>query len=569
MKAALANSLWLAGCLSEAARFRQASRHVAAEQWSLLRHLLAANQETKFGRAHGFSSIRSVREYQRQVPLRDYDGFQEWIDRAAAGELSVLTRDPVRLFEPTGGSSAATKLIPYTESLQREFQKAIRAWVADLFLHHPQLLSGPAYWSVSPLTRLGQKTRGGISIGFEDDASYVGGWQKRLVESVMAVPAGLRRITEMDTFRYLTLLFLVRSQNLKLISVWNPTFLALLVERLPEWGEELAYDLEHGTMRTDRAVPDELRTRVRPDKCRASELRASLRTAAAPERHARLWPQLCVISCWADANAASPASHLQAQFPQARIQAKGLIATEGFVSLPLVGDEGAALAVRSHFLEFLPVNSSGDVDSANPHLAHELERGGRYSVVFTTGGGLYRYQLHDLVEVSGHIHQCPMVRFRGRLGQVSDWFGEKLNEAHVAAILREVFDSLELKPAFAMLACDTREQSPGYVLYIDAIGPDEWLGQAGAHIETGLCCNYHYRCARELGQLAPLRVFRAAGAAAIYLAASIKTGQRAGDVKPLALDRRNGWSQIFPGHFVKASAPCVSEAASGVLGTEL
>jgi hypothetical protein len=521
MICALANSMWLAGCLSGSTRFHRAARKVEQEQAAILRCLLSANADTEFGRRHGFAAIRSVNEYRDRVPIRDYQGHREWIDRIAAGSPNVLTRERVRLFEPTSGSEGATKWIPYTASLQREFQRGIRAWIADLFLHYPGLLSGRAYWSVSPVTARNNATAGGIPIGFEDDTVYVGGWQRRLAQAVLAVPGHVRSITEMDAFRYTTLLHLIRARNLKLVSVWNPTFFSLLIDRLLEWGDELARDLK-------------------PDSRRAQELRTALRANSAAERHSRLWPELGLISCWSDANAAAPAAGLAGLFPQSRMQKKGLIATEAFVSFPLVGREGSALAVCSHFLEFLPADSTGC-----PQLAHELEPGQRYSVIVTTGGGLYRYPLQDLVEVTGHFHGCPLIRFLGRQGYVSDWFGEKLNEAHVSGVLQRVFDALGMAPAFAMLACETDLPSPGYVLYIDTSESDGLLEGAAARIENGLQENFHYQYARQLGQLAPLRVFRAEGADEAYLATGVRSGFRAGDIKPLALDRRNGWSRIF------------------------
>jgi len=101
-----------------------------------------------------------------------------------------------------------------------------------------------------------------------------------------------------------------------------------------------------------------------------------------------------------------------------------------------------------------------------------------------------------------------------------------------------------------MLACDTDPPSPGYVLYVETDAPDKLLDMAMGHIEARLQANFHYRYARELGQLAPLRAFRAQAAAATYISRSISNGQRAGDIKPLALDRRNGWSSVFRGRFV-------------------
>lgn len=584
MKAAAANALWLAGCLAEYRRFRRATQRVEQDQRGILRRVLAENAETEFGRAHGFSRIRGVREYQERVPLREYADFGSWMERIAEGKPNVLTREPVRLLEPTSGTSSgnaggaigtfarsgpagrmagsaagsATKLVPYTRGLEREFQAGIRAWIADLFLSDARLLAGEAYWSVSPAIAAQRKTRGGIAVGFEDDTWYVGGWQQRLVQAAMAVPGAVREIHDMETFRYVTLLFLARSRRLKLISVWNPTFLTLLVERLPEWGEELARDLERGTAqggpmrgdaRREMELPRGVRAWQRADARRAREVRAALLGARSrAELHRALWPELQLVSCWADGNAAGPAAQLAGLFPQARVQAKGLIATEGFVSLPLAGREGAALAVRSHFVEFLPLDAAGEVDCRKPLLAHELERGAQYSVVLTTSGGLYRYQLNDVIEVAGHLRECAVVRFVGRRGQVSDWFGEKLNEAQVARALREAFGEAGIAPEFAMMACEpsaARGDAPGYVLYMEVGAPDGAMEAVARRIEARLRENIHYDYARRLGQLAALRVARVEGAAEKYLAARMRKGQRAGDVKPVALDGGAGWAEAF------------------------
>ncbi len=513
----VANSLWLAGCAAESARFRSATRRVAEEQHAILQRILDQNRDTEFARQHDFSSIRYVADYQQRVPLRDYDQHQQWIDRAASGVPNVLTKEKIRLFEPTSGSSGATKLIPYTASLRREFQRGIRAWIADLFLHTPALLGGQAYWSVSPVIETTRQTSGGIPIGFEDDSSYVGGWQRHLVNAVMALPAQVRLASDLDQFRYNSLLFLLRSRSLRLISVWNPSFLFLLLDRLPEWGDRMAHDL---------------------DARRASELRRALATRSAQDLYRTLWPNLRVISCWADSNAAGPAAKLATLFPHCRIQGKGLIATEGFVSFPLTNHDGSALAIRSHFLEFLPTGSD------RPLLAHQLERGGRHEVVLTTGGGLYRYQLGDLIEVTGHLHGCPLIRFRGRQQYVSDWFGEKLSDAHVSNVLQDAFQNLSLSPSFAMLACDT-DSRPGYVLYIDSPESDELLNRAAEMIDAGLRTNFNYDYARRLSQLHCVLPFRTPNGASIFLRAELQNGRRLGDVKIPALDRRNGWSQVF------------------------
>ena len=527
MIATLANSAWLASCMPEHRRFRRALGRVRAEQERVLREILGKNRASTFGRDHGFSAIRTVRDYQTRVPLSDYHDYRAGVARIAEGETQVLTSERVRLFEPTSGSSSPAKWIPYTHSLKHEFQRGIRAWVADLFLHDADLLRGPGYWSVSPAHAREEVTPSGIAVGFADDSEYVGGLQQRLVRSVMAVPSSVRRSRTMDAFWYTTLRHLVRRPDLRLISVWNPSFLTLLADQLVEHGDRLLDE-----------VP---------------ALKPAFRARTAAERHALLWPRLRMISCWADGNSAPAARKLAAIFPHARIRAKGLIATEGFVSLPWEGCDGAVLAVRSHFLEFLPADSIGRPDATRPYLAHELDSGQTYSVVLTTGGGLYRYHLGDLVTVVGRTHECPIVRFAGRK-DVADWCGEKLHEMQAARIIESAFTAQRVTASFAMLACDTSGGVPNYVLYVEAAASEDELGGIGAFIERALDENFHYRYARRLGQLGPLRVFAARNAEASYLAACMARGQRAGDVKCVALDTRDGWTPKFEGHFAGTRA---------------
>ena len=73
------------------------------------------------------------------------------------------------------------------------------------------------------------------------------------------------------------------------------------------------------------------------------------------------------------------------------------------------------------------------------------------AVVLTTGGGLYRYQLRDEVEVVGFFRRCPLLRFLGKSDRVSDLVGEKLAEAHVQGVLDRLLAAAELQPRFALL----------------------------------------------------------------------------------------------------------------------
>jgi hypothetical protein len=555
MPYSIANTLWFLLSLTDSLAFHQALDDVVGAQQHYLLQLLRRNANTEFGRRYDFASIRSVAEYQMRVPLSTYKEYQQAIGQISDGQQGVLTQEPVLLLEQTSGSTAATKHIPYTASLKAEFQRAIAPWIVDLFRHDPRLLLGQAYWSVTPVTQRNARTPGGIPIGFEEDSEYFGLIQRHFIQAVQAVPPLVRLIDPMETFRYVTLLFLLRSRSLTLISVWNPTFLTLLLEPLSDWWLQLTADIAHGTLSPPVPLPSDLYTALgalnRPHPRRAHKIRTIFQTKADPGAiHAQLWPNLRLISCWTEAQAALYVAELARLFPQARLQGKGLLATEGVVSFPLVGQPGAVLALRSHFFEFLP--TAGTVTNARPLLAHELDQGGCYEVILTTGGGLYRYQLHDLVEVVGYLKNCPLLRFVGKTAHVSDHFGEKLNERHVRQALDNLLNRYALHPTFAMLACETELKPPAYVLFIEAQDvSNEFLQQLGVELETALQENFHYRYCRDLGQLGVLRVFRInGGAMAAYLTTCQAHGQRAGDIKPVALHRLGGWLEVFRGRMI-------------------
>ena len=553
----LANGLWYLLSLREARAFRRSCRDVAQTQRQYLLSLLRRNADTGFGRRHGFSQIKTAAEFQQRVPLADFDDYQPAIEQIGAGQSSVLTSEPVLLLEPTSGSTAASKYIPYTASLKAEFQRAIAPWVVDLYSHYPGLLGGQAYWSVTPVVRRNERAPGGIPIGFEDDSAYFGRLQQYLINAVLAVPPQVKLLEDMAAFRYITLLFLLRSRSLRLMSVWNPTFLTLLAAPLTEWWPRLAGDIEAGTLSPPASLPSDLTVIFsalnRPAPRRAAKIRAAFQQHDNPgEIHRRLWPQLGLISCWADAHAALQVTGLAQLFPQARLQGKGLLATEGVVSFPLVGQTGAALAIRSHFFEFIPEGQP----EAQPALAHQLRPGQTYEVVLTTGGGLYRYRLYDLVEVTGHRDGCPLLRFMGKAGNISDRFGEKLNERHVSQIMARLFQDHGLRPTFAMLACEEIGlERPAYLLFIEVGGPnivpDALLAALGRELEATLQENFHYRYCRDLQQLDRLRVFRiSSGGLEAYLARCQAQGQRAGAIKPVALHRLDGWLGAFQGRLL-------------------
>jgi len=520
------------------------ARHMADfghVQKGRLSSYLDANKDTVFGKEHGFRTITSIEEYQRKVPVREYADFTPYMDRISNGERAVLTKEPVTLLEPTGGTSSGSKLIPYTRSLKREFQKAVHPWIFDLYMNIQGLTAGRCYWSITPVTAGNEHTEGGIPIGFEDDSEYLG-FAGRFLRSTLCVPSEVKDLHDINNFRYATAFFLLAASDLVLISVWNPTFLILLLEYIDHHHEQLLRDIFDGRIRLPVSGEEDFSyTPIHRLPARARQLEAVFQ-GAFTHRYTEIWKHLRVISCWSDGASRFHAQRISDMFPGVYLQPKGLLATEGIVSIPLENAKGSVVAYQSHFLEFLP-----DPEET-PRLLHQLDKGQVYTVVMTTGGGLYRYNLKDKILVIGTHRGLPIVAFHGR-SSVSDIVGEKLEEAHVQRVIEGVLTKYELHLNFVLFAPEMNSSGGYYTLFVEPRSPlnHALTDKVMKDVDRGLLENFHYKYARDIGQLREPELFivNKGEGQKTFLRRCSESGQRLGDIKPALLDRRTGWKLYF------------------------
>lgn len=525
------------------ARYRLAAALPRRAQEAKLRGVLRRARGTAFGRDHQLEKVRTLADFQAAVPVRDYDGHLPWIERLLAGEERVLTREAPLVFEKTSGATRASKFIPYTRGFLKEFSAATGPWLYDMLTREPRLRATSAYWSISPAGAREERTPGGVRIGFEDDTEYFPPAVRRLLRIVLPVPPQVSRLPDMASCRYVTLRYLLADTQLGFVSVWSPSYLTLLLGFAAEHAERLADDIEHGTL----SPPGRSLLMPFPDLPRGDPTQAeAVRAAFANERPRleQVWPSLALVSCWTDAAAQQQLPGLRALLPeQVRIQPKGLLATEGVVSFPLLdGQEGAPLAVASHLLELRPSDDPG----AAPVLPHEAEVGGRYQPILTTAGGLYRYRLGDEVQVVGRDLRAPRVRFLGRVDGVSDLCGEKLSPGRVGEVVEACLRALGLPAVFTLLAPDGGSP-PAYVLYVEPArgAGHDLLASLAEAVEVRLREGHHYDYCRRLEQLGPVRVVGVRDGAARYEATLVAKGVKAGNIKPARLHSGRFWEQVF------------------------
>lgn len=470
-------------------------------QEKYLYELLDKNKNTVYGKKYSFDKIKSYDDFASLVPLTVYEDYESYISAMSEGEKNILTADKIRLFELTSGSSGGKKMIPYTNTLKQEFQRGIKPWLYDIYTNVEGADKGKSYWSITPVTAGKSFTKSGIPIGFEEDAEYFGAVEQLIMKRLFAVDGSVKFCSDMQDFYFRTAAQLLNCERLTLISVWNPTFLTILCDFICDNSQKLA--------------------EILPEKRRSNFLKA-----VADNRFDMIFPQLRIISCWADGSAADYVGDVKKRFPNVYIQPKGLLATECFISFPLYGEEGSRLSIYSHFFEFRRV-SDGEIVTAD-----RLEKG-EYEVIVTTGGGFYRYCIGDIVEVlEVYENAPPRLRFLRRGGVSCDLFGEKLTEDFV----RNTCAKLGISDSFCLLA----PKEKGYCLYTTS------KKISGETLDKALRESYHYNYCRQLGQLSQAQVaVVGANPEKAYIDRLAAKGMRVGDIKPSYLSAEKGWEDYF------------------------
>jgi len=87
-----------------------------SDQDILFNSLIRQAKETVFGKAHRFDKIKNISDYQEGVPIRDYEGIQDYIQEIKEGKRDVLWPGVPLYFAKTSGTTSGVKYIPLTKA---------------------------------------------------------------------------------------------------------------------------------------------------------------------------------------------------------------------------------------------------------------------------------------------------------------------------------------------------------------------------------------------------------------------------------------------------------------------
>ncbi|MEB3299847.1 MAG: GH3 auxin-responsive promoter family protein [Candidatus Sericytochromatia bacterium] len=536
-------------------RFEAAIRDPEAAQFWLLRRLWEQNRETAFGFEHGFGSLRTLDDWRRAVPIREYEAHRPWIRRLLAGERKVLTAEEPDSFCVTSGSTGEPKLVPVSPRWREGNAALTRLWIRGAVRDHPRCVGGRILTLVSPAVE-GVTERG---LPFGSMSGMLARRAPWLTRRQYAVPYSVALVREHEA-RYFMTARVAMAQPVTALLSPNPSTLHRLAGVIADRADDLLRALHDGGPGT--AWPDVLELEgpvnlpekladllsPRPDLARKIGAMAEKFGRLLPSH---LWPDLALVGCWLGGSAGVQARGLPEVYGRAvPFRDLGLLASEGRMTMPLEdGQPAGVLLVHAVHYEFLSDAEDRETGEGETLLAHQLEVGGRYRIIITAGQGLYRYDMNDIVEVRGFVGRTPKVAFLRKGRDVVSLTGEKLHLNQVQEAVLEAATAAGLAWwQYRLLADVARMAYDLLVEPTDRPWPKDAAGRLAAGLDNALAArNLEYASKRSSGRLGPPRiVVMRRGWAEAFSRAAFAAGRREAQYKwnPLG----DSWDEVSLAH---------------------
>jgi hypothetical protein len=479
----------------------------------LLLDVIRRNRNTAFGRDHGFAAIGSLKEYRKQIAIGDYERLRPYVERAAKGEPQVLTDQPVHMFTLTSGSTGAPKLIPVTTASSANHRQLTRLWYYRAFIDHPGLFSGKMLGVISPACE--GKTAGNIPFGAASGLIYQS--SPRWIQNAFALPYEIAEIKDFAA-KYYLIMRLALQQRISFLGTPNPSTILRLVECADRAKDAIIKDIRDGTISASCELATSLRqaleSRLKKDPERAAELERMADHWGAL-RPMAYWPELQLIGCWKGGSVGVRLNELSRWFGDGMpVRDLGYMASEAQMTLP-ISDSGSAgiLDVSANFYEFIPESEIGNAHPESLTCA-ELREGEHYYLILTTPGGLYRYDINDVVRVASFYQRTPLIEFVRKGRDVTNITGEKLHVNQVIHAMAQAQTVAGIAAQHYRVFADVAQSRYAFMVEFNGTNPNEnALKQFLAAVDANLSqLNIEYAQKRESERLnAPVLCVMQAG----------------------------------------------------------
>jgi hypothetical protein len=339
---------------------------------------VTAAQHTSFGKKHKFSTLFTLKEFKKMVPIHSYEDMKPYVERMMNGEENFLWNTPINWFAKSSGTTSdKSKFIPISEeSLHDNHFKASKDVLATYYNNFPgsDLLTGKSLvvGGSHQLNKMNEEIQyGDLSAVLMQNTPFWGQWLRTPELSIALLDEWEDKIEQLAA--------ITAEENVTSLA-GVPTWTLLLLKRI---------------------LAIKGKTTIK-----------------------EVWPNLELYIT----GGVSFVPYRE-QFDKifgAKINYLEIYnASEGFFAGQQCPDDDGMLLFTEHgiFYEFMPVDQYGQKNPQTVGL-DKVSIGKNYALVISTTGGLWRYLVGDTIQFTS-LHPYK-IKVTGRLKHYMNAFGEEV-----------------------------------------------------------------------------------------------------------------------------------------------
>ncbi len=359
-------------------------------QNELLMILVDFAKDTEIGKKYDFESIKSYSDFSNRVPITNYEGYQNVIERSRRGENNIFWPTPIKWFAKSSGTTnAKSKFIPVSPESLEDCHYAASKDLLCLYLNNnenSQLFTGKSL-------RLG-----GSKELYKENGTVFGDLSAILI----------------DNMPFWAEFSSTPSSKVSLMSEWESKMQAIVNETIQENVTSLA------------GVPSWMLV-----------LLNKVIETTGKENLLEIWPNLEVYF------------HGGVSFVPYVDQYKNILpgkafkyyeiynASEGFFAIQDQNNSSELLLMLDYgiFYEFIDMDTYGS-DNEKVIPLSEVHKNKNYAVIITTNAGLWRYKIGDTIRFTST--DPYRIKVTGRTKHHINVFGEELIIENAEDALKKV-----------------------------------------------------------------------------------------------------------------------------------
>ncbi len=348
-------------------------------QQQVFNDLIGSAQFTEYGKKYRFEEINNIAEFQRNVPINDYETLKPYIQRILEGTQNVLWPSPIKWFAKSSGTTSdKSKFIPVSkESLDNTHFRAGKDVLALYLRENPQ---------------------------------------SNLTNGKCLILGGSHQVNQLNAASFFG--------DLSAVTLQNMPFAGQLF-RLPELSIALMTEWEEKIDRMAHSTINENVTYIAGVPTWTIVLIKRIFEITGKNSLLDIWPNL-ELYIHGGVNFTPYRRQFEQLIPSPNMHYRETYnASEGFFAAQDREDEEGMLLFLNHgiFYEFMPMEEYGKENPRTLTLK-EVELYKNYAIVVTTNGGLWRYLVGDTIQFTS---LSPFrIKVTGRLKHFINAFGEEL-----------------------------------------------------------------------------------------------------------------------------------------------